>query len=65
LIHWCNALFKEKAGENVQIVANFMYKAENVVVREVGIRIWKIVHTSGKILPTLLPFAWSPTKKNS
>ena len=40
--------FKKKAGKSVQIVANFMYKAENVVVREVGIRIWKIVQTSGK-----------------
>ena len=57
--------FKKKARKSVQIVANFMYKAENVVVREVGIRIWKIVQTSGKILPILLPFAWSPTKKKT
>lgn len=53
----------EKAGQNVQIVANFMYKAENVVVTEVGIRIWKIVQTFVKILATLLPFAWSPIQK--
>ena len=53
----------EKAGENVQIVANFMYKAENVVVTDMEIRIWKIVQTFGKILAMLLPFAWSPIQK--
>ena len=47
----------------MQIVANFMSKAENVVVTEVGIRIWKIVQTFGKILAMLLPFAWSPIQR--
>ena len=40
-----------------------MYKAENVVVTDMGIRIWKIVQTFGKILAMLLPFAWSLIQK--